>query len=104
MMTFVGIVFMVLWGLACLVWAVLSIPGGLMANDSGAFSTDKQMVMLAGLALGQLVVLAAGVPGGMAFFTPETRSSLIWWAVILAAVGVVLQVASVAWFFAFGQK
>lgn len=103
-MTFVGIVFMVLWGLACLVWAVMSIPGGLMANDSGAFSVEKQMVMLAGLAIGQLVVLAAGVPGGMAFFTPETRSSLIWWAVILVAVGVATQVASVAWFFAFGQK
>lgn len=103
-MIFLGIGFMVLWLFACVVWAVMSLPGGLMANDSGAFVPERQMAMLAGLAFGQLVVLGAGIPGGMAFFMEERRGTLIWTLLGLLSTGVLIQIASVAWFFTFGRR
>ncbi len=103
-MTILGIAVSVLWLVLCLVWAVLSIPGGLMANDSGAFSIRAQMWMLAGLGLGQLTVAAAGVPLGMAISWTEDRGSLSWTFGWLLVGGIALQVGSVLWFFAFGRK
>ena len=103
MMMALGIAVAVLWLLLCVVWAILSIPGGLMANDSGAFSIHAQMWMLAGLAIGQLTVAAAGVPLGLAIPWAESRSSLLWTFAALLAAGLVLQAASVAGFFRFGR-
>ena len=99
-----GIAVMVVWLALCVVWAILSIPGGLMANDSGSFSIGAQMWMLGGLALGQLVVAAAGVPLGLAIPWAESRSPLLWSFGGLLAGGVALQVVSVVAFFSFGTK
>ena len=103
-MMVLGIAVIGLWLVLCVVWAVMSIPGGLMANDSGAFSTSAQMRMLAGLALGQLVVAASGVPLGLAIPWADDRASLLWTFGGLLAAGVALQVVSVMLFFNFGQK
>lgn len=104
MTTVLGIAVIVVWLAACALWAVLSLPGGLMANASGAFSPDRHMAMLYGLALGQLLVALAGVPAGLAVFIEERRSTLLWTFAGLAAVGIALQIGSVAWFFLFGRK
>jgi hypothetical protein len=101
-MTFLGIAVSVLWLVLCVVWAILSIPGGLMANDSGSFSIRAQMWMLAGL--GQLTVAASGVPLGMAISWADDRASLLWTFGWLLAGGVALQVGSVLGFFSFGRK
>lgn len=103
-MTALGIAVIALWLFLCVAWAILSIPGGLMANDSGAFSIRAQMWMLAGLGLGQLTVAAGGVPLGLAIPWAEDRGSLLWTFAWLLATGVVLQVASVMAFFSFGRK
>jgi hypothetical protein len=103
-MMVLGIAVIGLWLVLCAVWAVMSIPGGLMANASGTFSTRAQMWMLTGLAVGQLVVAAAGVPLGLAVPWAESRSSLLWTFGGLLAAGVALQVVSVMLFFNFGQK
>lgn len=103
-MTVLGIGFIVLWLAACLVWAVLSFPGGLMANASGSFSPRAHMWMLAGLLLGQLVAAAAGIPAGLAFFHEETRSSLLWTFGWLLGGGIAIQAIAVVGFFNFGHK
>jgi hypothetical protein len=103
-MTWLGIVVIVLWLVLCLVWAVLSVPGGLMANASDAFSPRAHMTMLAGLAIGQLTVAASGVPLGMAVSMAESRSSLLWTFGWLLAAGIAMQVGFVLWFFEFGRK
>ena len=104
MMTFIGIAVIVLWLAACVVWAVLSIPGGLMANASDAFSPTRHMAMIWGLLAGQLLVAAAGVPAGLAVFMVEARDDLLTILGWLAGSGIALQVVSVFWFFSFGRK
>ena len=103
-MTLLGVVVVVAWLALCVVWAVLSVPGGLMANASGGFSPRAHMAMLAGLAIGQLTVAAAGVPLGMAVSWAEGRSALFWTFGELLAAGVALQIGSVFWFFNFGRR
>ena len=98
-----GILVGVLWLLACVVWAVMSVPGGLMANASGAFSPKRHMIMLAGLLVGQLVALVAGVPLALAVMFAETRSDHLWTFAGLLAAGVALQIGFVLWFFARGR-
>ena len=99
-MTVLAVAVVVLWLIACVVWAVMSIPGGLMANASGFYAPARHMTMLAGLALGQLVVAAAGLPLGLSIAFAETRSSHLSTFAGLLAAGVVLQVGFVLWFFA----
>ena len=103
-MTVLGIAIMALWTVLCLVWAVLSIPGGLMANASGGFSPKAHMWMLALLAIGQLIVLAAGIPGGRAFFEGAERAPLLWDMAKLAGLGAALQIGAVTAFFTFGRR
>lgn len=104
MTTVLGIGAIVLWLGICAVWMILSVPGGLMANDSGAFSPERHMAMIWGLLAGQLLVALAGIPGGLAIFMAERRSTLLWTFAALLAVGIALQIGSVAWFFLFGRK
>lgn len=103
-MTVLGFAITLLWTVLCLVWAVMSIPGGLMANASGGFSPNAHMTMLVLLAIGQVIVLAAGIPGGRAFFEDADRAHLLWWMAKLVALGVALQIGAVAWFFTFGRR
>lgn len=103
-MTWLGIAVIVLWLVLCLVWAVLSVPGGLMANASGAFSPRAHMTMLAGLAIGQLTVAASGVPLGMAISMAEHRASLLGTFGWLLAAGIAMQIGAVVGFFQFGRK
>lgn len=103
-MIVVGIGCIVLWLLAAVAWAVMSLPGALMANASGAFSPNRHMAMLWSLFLGQLLVAAAGVPAGLAVFMTESRAALLGWCAWTVGIGIVTQVVSVVVFFGFGGK
>lgn len=76
-MIIIGILFMVVWIAAHVVWAAMSMMGSLMANDSGAASEDQHMALIGGMLGGQVLAGAAGLPGGLAFFWRKPRKWLI---------------------------
>lgn len=86
-----GIVFIVIWLTVAAAWAVLSLMGGLMANDSGAVSSDKHGMMLAWMLVGEILVALAGIPAGLAFFLSGHRSLLLWSFAGLLVAGLAIQ-------------
>jgi hypothetical protein len=72
-----GILFIIIWAAACLLLMSLSLFGALMANDSGAASNDQHGGFLIGLFLSQIVITAAGLPAGLAFFWRRRRLMLL---------------------------
>ncbi|MDZ4290037.1 MAG: hypothetical protein U0984_18875 [Prosthecobacter sp.] len=94
-----GIVFTVLWIVAHVTWATMSLMGTLMANDSGAASNDQHMALMGGMLGGQIVAGAAGIPGGLAFFWRGKRKLLLILFAILFVAGALWQVAAFYSFF-----
>ncbi len=86
-----GLLFIVLWIIAHLVWGTLSFMADVMANDSGRASEDKQMMLIFGMIGGQLLCGAAGIPAGLAFFWRRKRKLLLWLFAILFVAGALIQ-------------
>ena len=86
-----GILFIVLWIIAHLVWAAMAFMGDVMANDSGAGSADKHMTLIFGMIGGQVLSGAAGIPAGLAFFWHSRRKLLLWLFALLFVSGVLVQ-------------
>ncbi len=87
-----GIAFIVAWlGLAG-VWAVMSLMGGVMANDAGRVGADRHATLLVVLLIGEVLVALAGVSGGLAFFLPDHRATLWWTFAGLLAAGAAMQI------------
>ncbi|HYF36821.1 MAG TPA: hypothetical protein VD994_16110, partial [Prosthecobacter sp.] len=90
-----GILFILIWGAACALMMGMSIFGVFMANDSGAASSDKHGGFILGVLGGQILIAAAGLPAGLAFFWPRRRSLLLGLfatLLIIGALGIVLAV------------
>ncbi len=95
-----GIVFiLVWWGLAA-VWGMMSMMGGLMANDSGSASNEKHGALLAWMLLGEILVALAGLPCGLAFFMSAHRSTLLLAFAGLLVGGGAMQAWALTSFFA----
>jgi hypothetical protein len=93
-----GIAFIVVWLAAAAVWAMMSLMGGLMANDAGRVDPDRHLMLLIVLVVGEALVALAGVAGGSAFFVSSLRATLWWSFAGLLVVGAALQVWA-AWSF-----
>jgi hypothetical protein len=86
-----GILFIVLWIIAHLVWAGLAFMADVMANDSGKADPDKHMMLIFGVMGGQVLCGAAGIPAGLAFFWRRRRKLLLWLFALLFVVGALIQ-------------
>gem|GEM_PF-2072297 len=88
----IALAFISVWLSISTAWAVMTLPANLMANDSGNASLWDHATLMAGMAVGQLVFAAAGVPGGLAICWARLRKIWVWSFVILALAGVAIQV------------
>ena len=95
-----GVAFVLFWLAAASAWAVMSMTANLMANDSGAATGAQHMTLIVGMGVGELVVAAAAIPGGLAFFWVDHRSLLIWIFVGMVVIGAAIQVWAFRTFFA----
>jgi hypothetical protein len=94
-----GLLFCVLWIVAHIVWATMSLMGSVMANDSGAASSDQHMSLIGGMLGGQFLAGAAGIPGGLAFFWRSARKWLWISFAILFIAGATWQILAFLSFF-----
>ena len=94
-----GIVFAVLWIGVHVVWAYVSFVANVMANDSGAASTNQQMSLIFGMLGGQIIAAAAGIAGGLAFFWRRRRKLLLILFAIMFLVGALWQIVAFQSFF-----
>ena len=99
-----GVAFIVVWLMAAVAWAVMSLMGSLMANDSGSVSADRHMKMLVWLVVGEILAAAAGIPGGLAFFWAAHRTHMLIGFAGLLVTGAAMQVWAVMSFFAAAGK
>lgn len=90
---------MVGWLSVSAVWFMMSMMGTLMANDSGAASTDSHMTLIVGMICGQGMTSLAGICGGMAFFWRSRRRLLLWLFTALLILGGLCQYGFLHWFF-----
>ena len=72
-----GLIFIVGWTSVHIIWAYLSLMGGLMANDSGAKSSGSHGAFILGLMAGEALTALAGIPAGLAFFWAPMRKKLL---------------------------
>jgi hypothetical protein len=86
-----GILFIVFWIIAHLVWGGLSFMANAMANDSGRAAESKHMTLIFGMLGGQVLCAAAGVPAGLAFFWRRRRKLLLWVFAFLFVAGALIQ-------------
>ena len=98
-LTILGIAFTVVWLGAAAVWGVMSLMGGLMANDAGRVPAGTHATLLMVLVTGEVLVALAGIPGGLAVFWASWRAVLLWTFAILLVVGIGLQLWA-TWSFA----
>ena len=99
-----GVAFMVVWLMAAVAWAVVSLMGSLMANDAGRVSADRHMKMLVWLVIGEVLAAAAGIPGGLAFFWAAHRTHMLVGFTGLLVTGGVMQIWALMSFFAAAKK
>ena len=98
-MIILGILFTVVWIAGHFVWAAMAMMGSLMANDSGAASSDQHMALIGGVLGGQVLAGAAGISGGLAFFWRKPRKWLIITFALLFIGGAVWQYMAFQSFF-----
>lgn len=95
-----GILFMLLWLGGAFVLGAMKLMASVMANDYGSASADSHLGMIAAVMGGQVISGLAGIPGGLAFFSPGKRKKL--WGIFFAMLvgGVLVQAAALYLFFA----
>ncbi len=94
-----GVVFALGWIALHLVWGMMALMANVMANDSGAASTDNQMILILGMLAGQVLAGSAGIPGGMVFFMKGKRKLLLMIFGGLFLTGAALQAGAFYYFF-----
>ena len=94
-----GVLFIIGWMAAHLIWVYLSLMANLMANDSGAASSARHLSLIFGMLAGQALAAAAGFPAGLAWFWEGKRKKLLTWFAILFASGALLQILVFSAFF-----
>ena len=94
-----GVVFIIGWLAACAVWAVMSLMGGLMANDAGRMPAERHAALLRKLMAGEALTAMAGVAGGCAIFSSDHRTLLLWMAGGGLVVGICVQIWAMTRFF-----
>ena len=94
-----GVIFTIGWIALHFVWGMMAFMANVMANASGAASTDSQMVLILGMLFGQVLAGAAGIPGGLAFFTEGKRRLLLLIFAGLFLSGAAIQAGAFAYFF-----
>jgi hypothetical protein len=72
-----GVLFILLWLLGAAALAFLKFFAGIMANDSGAVSSELHANVLVTLMGGQALTALAGIPAGLAIFWRGHRGLLI---------------------------
>ena len=94
-----GILFMILWLGGAFILGAMKLMASVMANDSGSASTNSHLGLIAAVMGGQVISGLAGVPGGLAFFSPGKRKKL--WGIFFAMLvgGVLIQGAAIYLFF-----
>lgn len=94
-----GILFMLLWLGGAFILGAMKLMASVMANDSGSASADSHLGMIAAVMGGQIISGLAGVPGGLAIFSPGKRKKLwgIFFAMLIGGVGI--QAAALYLFF-----
>ena len=90
----IGVAFALVWLSVSAAWAVITLPANLMANDAGTASLWDHANLMAGMALGQLVFAAAGIPGGLAISWAGLRKFWVWGFLVLALAGIAIQIWS----------
>jgi hypothetical protein len=94
-----GLLIIVLWPCAWLAWGALSLMGTLMANDSGQAGAAAHGTLILGMAGGQILAGAAGVPLGLSLFLRGRRRLLLWMFAGLLLAGLLAQALAVYVFF-----
>ena len=94
-----GLLIVVLWPCAWLVWGALSLMGTLMANDSGQAGNAAHGALILGMAGGQILAGAAGVPLGLSLFLRGRRRMMLWVFAGLLLAGLLAQGLAVYVFF-----
>jgi hypothetical protein len=94
-----GVLFIILWLVGAGAWAVASVTGMAMANDSGAVAPDRHATLFLILLAGEFIAALAGVPGGLAFFWASWRGFLAGAFAVLLVLGAGLQIYAL-WSFA----
>lgn len=92
LLVILGILFILGWIAAHLVWGTMSLMAGAMANDSGLAQTDTHANMILGMICGQVVAGAAGIPAGLSFFWRGQRKKLLIAFAALFVAGALWQV------------
>lgn len=98
-MVILGILFILVWLTGATMLGVVKFMVGVMANDSGAASSETHLGLISGLMGGQALTATAGIPAGLAFFMRAARKKLLWAFALLLVSGIILQVLSVRSFF-----
>lgn len=99
LMICLGLIFIVLWLAGAFVLGAMNLMASVMANDSGAASTDAHMTLIGGMMAGQILTGLGGIPAGLAFFGLSWRKRLLWTFGALLIVGLAIQILSFTSFF-----
>jgi hypothetical protein len=91
-MVVLGVLFMAVWIVGHVIWATMALMGTVMANDSGAASSEAHVSLMGGVLGGQVVAGLAGIPGGLAFFWRGARKGLWVLFGVLFVSGAVWQI------------
>lgn len=89
-----GILFIALWLCGAAALGLMKLMASLMANDSGAASSDAHTTLIFGMLGGQLLTGLAGIPAGLAFFWRGWRKRLLWTFFIMLVTGLLIQAAA----------
>ncbi|MFN0076730.1 MAG: hypothetical protein ACKVY0_09665 [Prosthecobacter sp.] len=94
-----GVLFIALWLCGAAALGMMKLMASLMANDSGAASSEAHMTLIFGMMGGQLLTGLAGIPAELAFFWRGWRKRLLWTFLIMLVVGILIQAAAFFKFF-----
>lgn len=86
-----GVLLLLIWLGLSAAWFLMSMMGGLMANDSGAASSSAHTGLLGGLVIGQILTTLAGVLGSTGLFWPAKRRRLLLIGLTLLLTGAAIQ-------------
>lgn len=93
-----GVLLLLLWLGLSAAWFLMSMMGGLMANDSGAASSSAHSGLLGGLVVGQILTTLAGVFGSTGLFWPAKRRRFLLTGLSLLLIGSAIQFAAFHFF------
>lgn len=100
LLVLVGLVVMILWGAANLVWIVMPLMGSvMMSNDSGRAPESLHLRLIFGTSAAQIIVALAGIPLGLSVFWRGRRKMPLWLFCGMTLVGLIGPIAMFNAFF-----